>query len=250
MNKVKAFFKKIGAYIKNTAWIQPILIVIVIFVVLFSLNPITEAIKTGWNKLTTVNKMEKISYSEYVEMVKAQDEDSEDFIVIFTAKDCEICADLYDCVNEYLKSDEYKNAEFKIYNVDLSTRSAKTKINGVKYVQYKDKSLGLLASPTESKESILAQDYLRQLDERISDFVASFGDESYTGLNAASDDSYTYMTTPTIIWYQNGLETRVTNTWSYNEDSSSKDVRNFLSDFEGSTKADSWTDSFDLSYKN
>ena len=39
MNKVKAFFAKVGNYIKNSAWIQPILIVVVIFVVLFSLNP-------------------------------------------------------------------------------------------------------------------------------------------------------------------------------------------------------------------
>ena len=35
---MKEFFKKIAAYIRNTAWIQPILIVIVIFVILFSLN--------------------------------------------------------------------------------------------------------------------------------------------------------------------------------------------------------------------
>ena len=69
MSKFKAFFKKIKDYIKNTAWIQPILIVIVIFVVLFSLNPLTTAIKNGWTKLTSVNKMETISYGEYVEKV-------------------------------------------------------------------------------------------------------------------------------------------------------------------------------------
>ena len=67
MNKVKEFFKKLAAYIKNTAWIQPILIVIVIFVILFSLNPLTNAIKKGWTNLTSVNKMETITYQEYVE---------------------------------------------------------------------------------------------------------------------------------------------------------------------------------------
>ena len=190
--------------------------------------------------------MEKITYSEYVEMVKTQDE-NEDFVVIFTDKECEICADLYDCVNVFLKSDEYKNGEFKIYNVDLSTKKAKAKINGEKYVQYKDSSLGLLASPTESKESILDQDYLRQLDERIANFVSSFGDETYSGLTAATNDSYTYITTPTIIWYQNGLETRITNSWSFNKKSSSSEVRKFFFDFE-EDKADAWVDTFDLSY--
>lgn len=247
MSKVKAFFKKIGAYIKNTAWIQPILIVIIIFVVLFSLNPITEAIKTGWKKITTVNKMEKITYGEYVEMVKSQEED-EKFVVIFTDKECEICADLYKSVNVFLKSDEYKDGDFKIYNVDLSTRSVKEKIDGKKYVQYKDNTLDLLASPTESNEKILDRDYLRQLDERIGDFVSSFGDEGYTGLNAASNDSYVYVATPLIVWYEGGLETRISNTWSFNKDSSASEVRKYLSDFEGDKVAESWVDSFELSY--
>ena len=100
MKKVKEFFNKIGAYIKNTAWIQPILIVIVIFVILFSLNPLTAAIKKGWTNLTSVNKMEKITYQEYVEKVYAAEED---FVVVFTTKGDEICADLYDSMNQYFK---------------------------------------------------------------------------------------------------------------------------------------------------
>ena len=39
------FFKKIWEWIKSTAWIQPLLIVAVIFGLIFSINPITEAIK-------------------------------------------------------------------------------------------------------------------------------------------------------------------------------------------------------------
>jgi hypothetical protein len=110
MAKIKMFFKKIGAYIKNTAWIQPILIVIVIFVVLFSLNPITEAIKKGWTSITTVNKMETITYKEYVEKVQT----GEDFVVVFTEKGNETCADLYKKMNEFLKSDTYKDGDFKV----------------------------------------------------------------------------------------------------------------------------------------
>ena len=115
IKKVKDFFKKIGAYIKNTAWIQPILIVIVIFVILFSLNPLTEAIKKGWTSLTSVNKMETISYQEYVEKVKAGEEK---FVVVFTTKGDETCADLYDSMNEFLILEYYdylKTQQFLLY---------------------------------------------------------------------------------------------------------------------------------------
>lgn len=39
------FFKKIWEWIKSTAWVQPLLIVAVIFGIIFSINPITTAIK-------------------------------------------------------------------------------------------------------------------------------------------------------------------------------------------------------------
>ena len=96
--------------------------------------------------------------------------------------------------------------------------------------------------------NILYTTDLRQLDERIGDFVSSFGDEGYTGLNAASNDSYTYVATPLIIWYESGLETRISNTWSFNKDSSASDVRKYLSNFEGDKAAESWVDSFELTY--
>ena len=39
------FFKKIWEWIKTTAWVQPLLIVAVIFGIIFSINPIADAIK-------------------------------------------------------------------------------------------------------------------------------------------------------------------------------------------------------------
>ena len=39
------FFKKIWEWIKSTAWVQPLIIVAIIFGVIFSINPITNAIK-------------------------------------------------------------------------------------------------------------------------------------------------------------------------------------------------------------
>ena len=261
MNKVKAFFAKIGNYIKNTAWIQPLLIVIVIFVILFSLSPLTEAIKKGWTKITTVNKMEEITYGEYVDMVKAQgsNEGAQDFVVVFTRSDCEQCPDFYKAMNTYLKSDEYKSADFKIYNVDLSTKSSKVKIDGTKYVQYKDKTCGLAISPTENNNAIIAKDYVNYLDGRIEAFVTEGvgSDVSYTDLSALSDvdSAYTYVGTPLIMWYSNGIETRIANTFStsseiswVNEKVTASSFRNYIEDFEGSVKVENWNESFDLTY--
>ena len=151
MNKVKEFFKKLAAQIKNTAWIQPILIVIVIFVILFSLNPLTNAIKKGWTSLTSVNKMETISYQEYVEKVNNA-QDGEKFVVVFTTKGDETCADLFDSMNEFLKGSTYKNGDFKVYNVSLATKSAKAKINDRKYVK---KILKLIFIPKDIQEAVL-----------------------------------------------------------------------------------------------
>jgi hypothetical protein len=46
---IGAFFKKIWEWIKTTAWVQPVLIVIIIFGIIFSINPIVNAIKSAVN---------------------------------------------------------------------------------------------------------------------------------------------------------------------------------------------------------
>lgn len=261
MKTIKEFFKKISNYVKNTAWIQPLLIVVVIFVVLFALNPITEGIKKGWKSITTVNNMESISYDEYVEKVYAQEKGEEgDFVVVFTQKGCAHCPDFYKSMNKYLKN-SYKAADFKIYNVDLSVKSTEVKLDGKKYTQYKDKSCGLVA-PIGSSNEIISLDYIELLDSRIDAFYSSFG-SSYTDLSVNTDltfSSYSYVFTPLIIWYQNGLETRISNTYSsasylkkddkgvVRETSFKEFIQDFGGETENSVEADNWNDNFDLTY--
>ena len=128
MKKIKALFAKIKNYVKNTAWIQPLLIVVVIFVVLFSLGPITEGIKSAWTSITTVNNMEKITFEEYVEKVEKQEAgEQRDFVVVFTQKGCEYCPSFYKSMNNYLKNG-HKSADFDIFYIDLSVKSTFTEI--------------------------------------------------------------------------------------------------------------------------
>ena len=245
MNKVKEFFKKLAAYIKNTAWIQPILIVIVIFVILFSLNPLTNAIKKGWTNLTSINKMETISYQEYVEKVEAG---TEKFVVVFTTKGDETCADLYDSMNEFLKGDTYKNGDFKVYNVSLATKSAKATINGRKYEQYKDSTIGVISKSNLQSEEAIEQDHLLKLDARIEGYVSYV---SADGIQTASEtENYKHITSaPLFIWYENGMETRINNSWSDDANGSVGKFSKFITEFEvEGVDLDNWNEEFDLTY--
>ena len=238
MKKVKDFFKKIGAYIKNTAWIQPILIVIVIFVVLFSLNPLTEGIKKGWTNLTSVNKMETITYQEYVEKVNAG---TEKFVVVFTTKGDETCADLYDSMNEFLKGDSYKNGDFKVYNVSLTTKSAKTTINGRKYEQYKDSSIGVVSKSNLQSSEAIEQDHLLKLDSRIESFMSHVSTDGIQTLGAG--EMYSHISSaPLFIWYENGMETRINNSWNVDANGSVSKFNKFITEFEvEGIDLDNWT---------
>lgn len=245
MNKVKEFFKKLAAYIKNTAWIQPILIVIVIFVILFSLNPLTNAIKKGWTNLTSVNKMETITYQEYVEKVNAG---TEKFVVVFTTKGDEICADLYDSINEFLKGDSYKNGDFKVYNVSLTTKSSKTTINGRKYEQYKDSTIGVVSKSNLQSSEAIEQDHLLKLDARIDRFMSDVSTDGIQTLGAG--EMYSHISSaPLFIWYENGMETRINNSWNVDANGSVSKFNKFITEFEvEGIDLDNWTEDFDLTF--
>lgn len=255
------FFSKVQAYIKNTAWIQPLLIVIVIFVLLWLINPISKGVTNLWNKISTSNSMQTITYQEYVEKVEAAASSTEDekFIIVFSQTNCDYCPKFYKSVAPYLKESDYKDGTcgFKIYCVDISTRSTKIKLDGTKYVQYKDRSLGICAGKS-TKSNILAIDYLKQLDARIDQFASVVG-SSELSADTSDDATYKYVSTPLIVWYENGLETRISNKFADSFEgkweSSGKKVQNsafrsFITDFSGTDGASNylWTESFDLSY--
>ena len=100
-----------------------------------------------------------------------------------------------------------------------------------------------------------------QLDLRIGEFNKSFGETAYTDLTENTDpevSGYSYVFTPLIIWYQNGVESRISNTYS-NAAYLSKDsdgvvrptaFKQFIQDFGGETdnsvKATEWNNQFDL----
>ena len=118
---MKKFFGKIINYIKNTAWIQPLLIVCVIFLILFLLQPIANGIGSIVSCIGDKNSMTEITFKEYTEMEeeaaqKGTDDDPIEFIVVFTQDDCSHCAAIKPYINHYIK----RNDDVKMYNVDVT----------------------------------------------------------------------------------------------------------------------------------
>jgi len=242
-------FGKVRDYIKNTAWIQPLLIVVVIFLVLFLLNPIKNGISDLWNNITTYSKMETITFEEYTQKIEAaKDKEDSKILVVFIANDCDHCDAMYPVMNKYIKERTYG---FEIYSVNLST---KTKNNG-DVIYKKDKTAGY-ASGNATNDATYA------LDERIQDWNESVNTDTSLLTEVTYDDDwtgykYTYLSTPLFVWYINGSEVKICNTFdskvSTNSDGD-KDYESFKSfiSFKGLSVDEDWANDyeFNLEAKN
>lgn len=185
---MKKFFGKIIDYIKKTAWIQPLLIVCVIFLILFLLQPIANGIGSIVSCIGDTNEMTEISFKEYTKKVEAAaekgtDEDPIQFVVVFTQDSCSHCKEMKPYINHYIEN----SGKIKIYNVDVTYDGDEFEDSTIK-------------GDTEKGT-------LRNLDDRIFDFYTEGNDVG--GEPDTSGDGLTLLGTPTFIWYVNGLEVRV-----------------------------------------
>ena len=236
---MKKFFKKISDYIKKAAWIQPLLIVIVVFLVLFLLGPITECTKNVWNSISTNSNMKTIKYSEYVEKVRDSGEDDK-YVFVFTQDDCDHCKSFYPVMNNYMK--KYKdNTDFEIYSINLTTKTKGDE------VIYKDSTAGKVTGETDN-------DMVKQLDERINDFKVY---SNYTNdLTSVDSKQYNYVATPLVVWYVGGMEVRISNNFDgsvssdANGDKALTSFKTWIELFEQSSfqAPDGWNQEFDLQY--
>lgn len=187
---MKKFFSKIINYIKRTAWIQPLLIVVVIFLILFLLNPIANGISSIVSCIGDTNNMEEITFKEYTEKVensavKGTDNDPVEFVVVFTSDTCSHCKQMKPYINTYVKS---KGSKVKLYNVDVTFNTKKDR--------YNDKTV------TEER--------LQNLDERINQYYENNTSKNNVGAEPAGpDEQFQLIGTPMFIWYYNGLEVKV-----------------------------------------
>lgn len=125
-------FKRIWNWFKNTAWIQPLIIVALIFGIIFSIPAITGAINDAKAKRESANKF----YENYqLSLRGGKDSEAQKFIdamangetgeygekfffvvVQEICSDCENARDAFELLLKSYKSD-LKNGEFKLYTI-------------------------------------------------------------------------------------------------------------------------------------
>ena len=175
LRAIGAFFAKIGRWIANTAWIQPLLIVGGIFAVIFSIPYIKTAIENAQIDNTDYDyayysdrklSLEKDGKAE--KLIQYLGDDSKEsietiskeygskFFLSFVKKDCDACKE---CVEGYKYFESHKSelgyeGNFKLYTIVVDE------------------------TDPDDEKTYLAKDILKRNIEFFDKIAASFGEES------------------------------------------------------------------------
>ena len=157
LRAIGGFFARIGRWIKETAWIQPLLIVGAIFAVIFAIPHIIDGVKGWFDESDAANKYfakyqlslknaDVIPDGEFIGTSKVDnlftyiadgDQDkvksitnSDKFFVAFVQKDSSSCKDLYGGLkrfpDKYNKNDEFKGMKGNFKLITIYTDSVST----------------------------------------------------------------------------------------------------------------------------
>ena len=152
LSAIGGFFARIGRWIKETAWIQPLLIVGAIFAVIFEIPHIIDGVKGWFDESDAANKYfakyqlsldkadqgkgesevdQLFNYIEDRDEDKIKSQYGERFFVAFVQEDSSTCKDLYGGLKMFQdkwadkKEGEFKglDGEFKLLTVYTDTMS-------------------------------------------------------------------------------------------------------------------------------
>ena len=145
LSAIGRFFKKIWDWIKNTAWIQPLLIVGIIFGVIFSIPSIVKAVNKGKKDKATYNtyyhnfkyslegeadskadkfttRLEEVFQGNEENFKKEFGDLGDKFFVAFVAKDCDKCEDAKEGFSTFEK-------KFNVNDSYMSSKDSSEKYN-------------------------------------------------------------------------------------------------------------------------
>lgn len=177
------FFRNIWRYIMTNAWIQPILIVALIFAIIFGLTGIPALIDEvkSWGDDTTDNKIKnqkKIDYDEFMEMYNG----NESFFVVFGEDDCANCRKLYKTINTYMDDEEHKEiVNAKIYYFDVTDLLEDVEDDIEKYGKYTFDIDGEAFNKLTTISNILFDGY--------ADILTSYTNDDYSDFETYGNDS-------------------------------------------------------------
>ena len=218
LRAIGSFFKKIWDWIKQTAWIQPLLIVGVIFGVIFSIPSIVKAVQAS--------KKEKSTYAAYYHNYKLSLEGGKDsdadkftddlyevihdgkveefntkhsdlgnkFFVAYVAKDCDKCESakegfkqFQDKFSKYVDADETES--FNLVTIFTDDETSETEEDQTAFVKYLDRHQDFFA---EIGSVAYETDFYKN---------GNLSDTDLTALETADPDDFL---TPTIFLVEFG----------------------------------------------
>ena len=222
---IGGFFVKIGRWIKDTAWIQPLLIVGGIFAIIFSIPYISKWVSSWFsdsNEAVAFYNKHKVSLSDANEdksdanalftYMAGQAEDpeaakkewGEKFFVVFVQEDCKGCENIYQgfevLEDKWNKGTFYKegsNEEFKMYSIFIDTEE---EIDGVNKNLFKDYLFDHLDGYFENIEAVM-QDSI---------YAKNLKDASSYKTDLATLDSTDSFATPTVFLFDPAYDKNVT----------------------------------------
>lgn len=217
LRAIGGFFAKIGRWIANTAWIQPLLIVGGIFAVIFSIPYIKTAIENAqidntdydyeYYKgyalgLETGGQADKLfGYLETEDYTKINEEFGEKFFISFVKEDCAYCKEAVDGYKNF-------NSNFSKFEADGS---------------FKLHTILVDKTADDDDDKYLAKDIINEHNEFFDLLAADYGEDSskyilYKNLPAQFDNFKTKLNAlpSSTSETSEGIDTPITLMYDYN----------------------------------
>ncbi len=176
---IGAFFARIWRWIKETAWIQPLLIVGIIFGVIFSIPPIVKGVKGIVDNISSTESyyrnfevslvngasskadeltiaVDKVMSGEAEDIASVKNSYGEKFFIMYVSKSCSSCAEAREGFEEFEKNFKSKYATsasdkkeadsinngkgFKMYTIFTDEITSDTNDDETAFVQYMNRN--------------------------------------------------------------------------------------------------------------
>lgn len=192
------FFRNIWRYIMTNAWVQPILIVALIFAIIFGLTALPGMFdKIGsWFDDTQDSKI-KSKYAKTIDIDEFYElyDGNESFVIVIGEDDCANCKTLYSTINTYMDDESHREiVDTKIYflNITELLEAVQDDIDEYGEVAFEEKADNF--SKLERLGNILFEGY----DKIIAD---EFGKDPYSELQTYGYNEAYGIVAPTTVFF-------------------------------------------------
>ncbi len=186
---MKKFFASIGRFLKNNYWLQPLILVAIVFILVFSLQGFQGAVDTvkGWfSPNSSCRQCEKVKADESMNYLKDISDDQVIY-VLYYGKDCEACTTANSAMNLFVKN----------YNKDLkAANKPEVTVYAVNYGVKEYYTVNADEPKTFYDKTMTVETY-NQISEDVRAYLAEVKPSSVSNVNP-----YNYtISAPTLVRY-------------------------------------------------